>query len=314
MLCLCFECVDIYVSLCVHIQCLWKPKTPLDHLELAVQVIVSCPYGFWALNLDLAHDFSQRHLSSSVFFTKQILLTTGQHSNSIINLGTFSLATTKNNVFFSKASGWIKFTATTLCSVLCDPPLPLEDGGDETQCLFVPDKEPTAEQSNNIPKFNLVSQQVSCGDWQEQRRVKGSCITESHPRWVTAYERWGSWSSLHWPWQVKECPSQAAQMLWVPTEGLTAAQPWGGKSLMCLVSFRDFLKILSCSLLILKGLPLGLLMCLKKKHLFRSGIVLANFSRNCYKTDWRLLLCVGMPTLQYSRRFDTWYISDAHYK
>lgn len=89
----------------MHTQCLWKPKTLLDHLELAVQVIVSCPCGFWALNLDLVHDFSQKHLSSSVFFTKQNLLTTGQHSNSIINLGTFSLATTKKKVFFSKASG-----------------------------------------------------------------------------------------------------------------------------------------------------------------------------------------------------------------
>lgn len=34
----------------------------------------------------------------------------------------------KKDVFFSKASGWIKFTAATLCSVLCDTPSPRKMG------------------------------------------------------------------------------------------------------------------------------------------------------------------------------------------
>lgn len=72
-------------SMCM--QCLWRPEnTALDHLEL--QGIVGC-HGFEAV-----HALSQS-LCSSAFFSKQSLLTIGQHSDSIISLGTFSLVNAK---------------------------------------------------------------------------------------------------------------------------------------------------------------------------------------------------------------------------
>lgn len=134
------------------------------------------------------------------------------------------------------------------------------------------------------------------GSLQEQKWLQDRCFTNSTPAWVTAHEIWNSGAYCS---QVRECLSGSSGGLLsaklvcnsfrqlglsksVTRLPLLLIQVWGGMELVYLVSFRNFLTLLSCLCPELKELPY-MMKCFTS---FRTSCVLKQLSSEVdYKTE-----------------------------
>lgn len=119
-------------------------------------------------------------------------------------------------------------------------------GARDKQTSSHPDREPTTDQSNNTAKVQLHEPMNLLGlitriwvtDTSRNRDISGSCVTESPRQPVWQLRR--SW---HLEVRHMTCRSES-----IFSAGTTLYTRWDARGLVNLLSFRDFLRLLSCLL------------------------------------------------------------------
>lgn len=182
----------------------------LDHLELELQVIVSCPHGFWALNLD-----PEISLHLCVLFKTN---STDHWATFQFNLGTFSLVITKK-VVVAFLSIWLNkiYCGNSLLSVMCFFVLGKCSANVYlSQIEKPPQNKVTISQSSRWwTKFPGVT------DWSRDESKRAASLKHTPDEWqlIKAWNLGAHCTELD---RSKNAPCRQLSCSWVSTAGLTA--------------------------------------------------------------------------------------------
>lgn len=114
------------------------------------------------------------------------------------------------------------------------------------------DREPMADRSKNTTKIQLQGPMSFLGVTHKSRNGQKAAVSRSPRAWMTAHAAWtcrAHYRAWRKPHTLKSVTFQAAQVYLLYSafpQSLLLICTWGWRGSVSLISFRNFLKLLSC--------------------------------------------------------------------